>query len=100
LFEATPARLFITGATLLCALESDLTGELPERPEVSPFELMVRTPARDALCAGAVLASTERFCTLVGGCAACEFTLAAPSELCEVGFRPTEFDTFMSFKFA
>ena len=47
--------------------------------------------------AGVVRATTERFCTAADGRAACEFTLAAPSELCCVGLIPTELVTFAPF---
>ena len=91
---------------LLCALDlptwpfalaEPLICAPPRRPAVAaPF--MVRTGTREAACAGAVRAMTERFSMALDGRAACPLKLEAPSELCCVGRMPTEFVTRAPFK--
>ena len=60
---------------------------------------IVCTDSFEAPRAGFVRATTERFCTEEAGRAACEFMLAAPSELLEPGLSPEpgEFDTCAPF---
>jgi hypothetical protein len=57
---------------------------LPGRPADRLAVFMVRTGIREAADAGAVRATTVRFCTAVGGVERA-LTLAAPNELCRVG---------------
>jgi hypothetical protein len=57
---------------------------LPERPADGLLVFMVRTGIREAAAAGAVRATTVRFCTAVGGVDRA-LMLAAPNELCRVG---------------
>lgn len=82
--------------TLLCA---------PELPTwalalalIVPF--IERTDSREAACAGAVRAMTERFCMAFDGRATCELKFAAPKLLCCVGRMPTEFVARAPFKLA
>jgi hypothetical protein len=57
---------------------------LPGRPADRLLVFMVRTGIREAAAAGAVRATTLRFCTAAGGIEPA-LMLAAPNELCRVG---------------
>jgi hypothetical protein len=57
---------------------------LPGRPAERLAVFSVRTGIRDAAAAGAVRATTVRFCTAVGGVERA-LMFAAPNELCRVG---------------
>jgi hypothetical protein len=56
--------------------------------------LTVRTGIWEAPWAGAVRATTVRFCTSAGGVATCDLLFTEPSELRGVGWIPTELVTW------
>src|ERR1700716_3530264 len=63
-------------------------GALPTRPGVSARVFTVRTGVCEAAAAGAVRATTRRFCTVEGGVATRAPVLAAPKWLCRVWLTP------------
>jgi hypothetical protein len=77
---------------------AELPRSFPVRPAAKLAEFIVRTCDREAPAAGAVRATTARFCTDPEGRATLALVLAAPNELCLVGEKPTLSVTCAPFK--